>query len=159
MPISQTETLLLLLIGAAAGVFGTWCMDQAGAKLRKRGWIAGIPPGHVGKWFGWMAKGRVFHQDIALSPAVAISVPALYGIHYAIGLGLGALYAALRICYSPLALRLPYELGAATAYGVGTSVLAWFLMFLRWAMEPSARKDQRSTSSSARAWPTTAFTA
>jgi hypothetical protein len=145
MRISQLSWVAILAGGGIAGIFGTFCMDMGGAMLRRWGLIAGPPPAQVAKWFAYLPQGMTFHADIASVPALPISFRTLMTIHYGIGLILGVSYLGIRAWLS-LAERNPAsqaavqhilvrplplgsELLLALAYGIATSVFAWFLMF------------------------------
>lgn len=151
----QKSILTLLAVGTLAGLFGTWCMDQAGTRLRRRGIIAGPPAQQVAKWFAYLRRGRMRHADIAASPEIPISYSRLWVLHYGIGAVLGIGYPALHLLSShetsaermlssvveldatalsrsleaQLSYSLPTELLLALAFGVGTSLFAWFILF------------------------------
>jgi hypothetical protein len=139
--------LFLVISGAFAGLFGTWCMDRFGAVLRKRGIISGVSGSDFSKWLFWLARGKWKHTDISQSPAAVLSSRIAIGVHYGIGAVLGVVYACLHwvarfeqgilrtvSSASTDAIDLTWlsRLGflpCALLYGLATCVFAWFLMF------------------------------
>jgi uncharacterized membrane protein YagU involved in acid resistance len=115
-----------LKMGLVAGVVATLVMDLGAAVLRKLGVTAGVPPLLFGRWLAYLARGQLFHDDIATSAAMPVSMPLALLTHYAIGVALAVGYVALTRAW-------PLERGpewlVAVGYGVATSVFAWFLMF------------------------------
>jgi hypothetical protein len=100
-------------------------MDVVGAVGRKLGVVAGAPPETIGRWFGYLLRGRVTHEDIALAPPLPMELP-LAGLgHYMIGaaLGVGFLLVVRRASVAGSVLA------TALVYGAVTSVFAWLLMF------------------------------
>jgi hypothetical protein len=79
------------LIGTGAtAVMDLWAI------LRRR--LLGIPNtsyGLVGRWIGWMARGRFRHERIATTPAVRGEKAIGWIAHYAIGIAFAALLLAI----------------------------------------------------------------
>jgi hypothetical protein len=87
--------------------------------------IAPLAPNILGRWFASVARAHPFHEDIARaapgSHELAIAAP----VHYAIGISLTALFVLMsnRVGWHPR------SLSPALAFGVGTNVFPWLLMF------------------------------
>lgn len=105
-------------------MLATYGMDVAARRLVAPA-LGVKPPSGLGRWIGYMFRGRFTHEDIATAAPIAHEATIGMFAHYAIGLTLGAGYALL--------LRVPRphrnSVGRATAYGVATTVLPWFWMF------------------------------
>jgi hypothetical protein len=159
MRFSTDPIWISLIIGGLAGLFGTLCMDRIGGILRKRRTITGVPAVQVAKWFAYLPRGRLRHKNIANSAEIPVSMSRMRLIHYGIGLVLGVAYAPLHMLSSrtaeaidrfhrldrsvasldPVVLSalsrptlpytLPVELLFALAFGISTSVFAWFVLF------------------------------
>jgi hypothetical protein len=106
------------------GVLSTLSMDLlTGVAVRLR-LVAPLPPNLVGRWFASLARVQPFHTDIARAAPVNYELLiALLG-HYAIGTMLATLFV-----WATGAVGWTRSLGVALAFGVGTSVLPWLLMF------------------------------
>jgi hypothetical protein len=113
-----------LASAAVAGGLATYFMDVAGARIVAPALGRG-PAGGLGRWIGYMLKGKFTHEDISKAEPIPAEETIGMAAHYAIGLVLGAGYALL--------LRVPQprrsSLAGATAYGTATTVLPWFWMF------------------------------
>jgi hypothetical protein len=114
----------LLLQGIAAGVFATIVMDLAFIAGKVTGRIGAPFPLPVGRWAAHAVRGRVLHQTILESPAVRGEGPLTLVAHYLIGATLGTLFLLLM----PPAPAAATFLGAV-AFGTGTSLLPWLVMF------------------------------
>lgn len=116
---------LLIAVGALA----TLTMD-IGALLGQRLFQIGgdgprrTGPDILGRWVGYLARGRTTHRDILLAQPLTAEVPVGFLAHYLIGIALTFVYflvlAGAGWGSSPW---------LAVGYGVATSVFAWFLMF------------------------------
>lgn len=76
----------------AAGVAATALLDLWQQLLRL---AAGLPPTNwalVGRWAGEAARGRLFPGIVAQLPARAGELRAGWIVHYAVGIGYGAVY-------------------------------------------------------------------
>ena len=106
------------------GVLSTLSMDLlTGVAVRLR-LVAPLPTNLVGRWFASLARVQPFHTDIARAARVNYELLiALLG-HYAIGTMLATLFV-----WATGAVGWTRSLGVALAFGVGTSVLPWLLMF------------------------------
>jgi hypothetical protein len=109
-----------------AGLLATLIMD-VGARTTVApmlGVQAGGPK-TLGRWVGHLATGRFVHDDIAT--AAPVRHEAVIGVvaHYAIGLTLGEAYGLLL----RVRCRRRASCGLALAYGSGTTVFSWFVLF------------------------------
>lgn len=107
------------------GVFSTLTMDLLSAVAIRLRLVAPLAPNLIGRWFVSVARAQPYHADIARAAAVnhelAIAIP----IHYTIGVTLAAVY-----LWAMSELGWPKgDLLVAVAFGLGTSVLPWLLMF------------------------------
>jgi hypothetical protein len=109
---------------AVAGVLATWGMDVSARRIVAPA-LAVKPPSNLGRWIGYMLKGRFTHEDITKAAPIPREAAIAVVAHYAIGLALGAGYALLLRVPQPR----PSTLPRATAYGAATTVLPWFWMF------------------------------
>ncbi|MFS8972988.1 DUF2938 domain-containing protein [Cupriavidus necator] len=119
MPEAVEFLLAALLIGAGA----TLVMD-AWTVVRKR--MLGVPAldyALVGRWLGWLARGRLRHQPIAASAPVRGERLLGWVAHYLTGIAFAAI---LLGCWGMEWARLP-TLGPALVVGIG-SVAAPFLL-------------------------------
>lgn len=112
--------LSALFIGTAA----TAVMDLGGLALNG---IAGIPPPNyslVGRWFGYMGKGRFRHNPVSAS--VPIRGEGLIGwlVHYAVGI---AFAAVLLVAWGLDWVSQP-TIGPALIVGVGSLAAPFFVM-------------------------------
>jgi hypothetical protein len=117
-----------LLSGIAVGILATLTMD-IGAVVGFRLGVAGrgpspLGPSLIGRWVGYMAKGRFTHADILSSPPIPGEIALGVATHYLVGIILTFLYLAL-LSAAGAAPSVP----AALAYGIVTTGLTWFLMF------------------------------
>lgn len=105
------------------GLVATGLMDVWGAVRRP---LFGFPPldhALLGRWVGWMAKGRFRHAAIARTPALRGERVIGWLAHYVIGVSFAAL---LLVLAGPGWLARPTP-GPALGVGIGT-VLAPFLL-------------------------------
>jgi hypothetical protein len=77
-----------------------------------------------GRWFAHVAKGRVWHDDIAKSPAVAGEAAIGWVGHYAVGI----IYAVALLAIWGLGWASAPTLTPALIVGVVTISAGWFLM-------------------------------
>lgn len=117
--------LRVLWQGALAGVVATLVMDVGGGILRKLG-LASVPPASMGRWFGYIGRGQLVHDDIARAAPLSYEMPLALAAHYLIGIGLGTLFVAWMAIVPA---RGAWLFGVAVAYGLATSLFAWFVMF------------------------------
>ena len=109
---------------ALIGTGATAVMDLWGI-LRQR--IFGIPNmsyGLVGRWIGWMPRGRFRHDRIAATPPVKGEKAIGWAAHYAIGVAFAAVLLAL--CGPEWAQR--PTLAPALAFGIATVAAPFLLM-------------------------------
>jgi hypothetical protein len=114
----------LLIQGVLAGVFATFVMDLSLVAGKLAGFIRAPFPLPLGRWAANVARGRMFHSNILETPKVPAEGPVTLATHYVIGAGLGTCFVALA----------PQEAAGASflggvAFGTGTSLLPWLLMF------------------------------
>lgn len=106
------------------GVGATVLMDLW-ATARKRAF--NIPPpnyGLVGRWFAYLARGRLRHESIAGSPAVHGELLVGWVAHYVVGV----LFAALLLSVWGLAWVQHPMIGPALLVGIGTVVAPFLVM-------------------------------
>ena len=120
--------LHLSLAGVVVGILATLTMDL-GALLGVRLGIPGVGPRRtgpdlIGRWIGYLARGKFKHDDILRTPPLRGELPLGLLSHYAIGavfsLAYFALLGAMHIAPSFL---------TAILYGLATTIFPWFLMF------------------------------
>jgi hypothetical protein len=106
------------------GVLSTLSMDLLTGVAVGLRLVAPLPPNLVGRWFTSVARLQPFQADIArTTPVNHELLVALVG-HYAIGTVLATLFV-----WGTGEIGWTRSLGIALAFGVGTSVLPWLLMF------------------------------
>jgi hypothetical protein len=114
----------LIVKALIGGVLATMSMDIGAVIGHKLGFLKGVHPELLAKWFGWIFRGKLIHQSIETAPAVAFPFPALILMHYMIG-------TTLAVTYVLILHRTGWRgnVVSATAFGIGTNVLPWLLMF------------------------------
>jgi DUF2938 family protein len=115
----------LLVRGVVVGIVATLTMDALTLAAVRLGVSAPLAPALVGRWFASVARARPFHADIAQAAPLDHELAIVFPVHYAIGITLALLYL---LSASVLGLS-PRQWAPALAFGLGTSVLAWLLMF------------------------------
>jgi hypothetical protein len=120
--------LHLSIAGVVIGILATVTMDL-GAILGVRLGVPGPGPRRtgpdlIGRWVGYLARGKFKHDDILRAPPLRGELPLGLFSHYAIGVGLTLAYFALLG-----AMRIAPSFLTAILYGLATTVLPWFLMF------------------------------
>lgn len=124
MPEAVEFLLAALLIGAGA----TLVMD-AWTVVRKR--MLGVPAldyALVGRWLGWLVRGRLRHHPIAASAPVRGEQLFGWVAHYLTGIAFAAILLA---CWGMEWARLP-TLGPALVVGIGSVAAPFLLMQQRW---------------------------
>ncbi|CUH75350.1 DUF2938 domain-containing protein [Tropicibacter naphthalenivorans] len=124
----------LIWAGVLIGIGGTVAMD-IWALLLHRLAGQGMPNwGNVGRWVGWLPRGRVFHDDIGLAAPVRGEVALGWAFHYFVGVVYGAVFALL---VGPGWFDTP-TFWQAWLWGIVTISGGWFLlhpgMGLGWAL-------------------------
>lgn len=117
--------LTLVGYGAATGTAATLLMDVSNVLWTALG-IRGLDPATFGKWLDALLAGDLVSENLAAAPPS--DVPPVIGllIHYSIGITLATAFVVL-FCRTPAARDRPLLAGAA--FGVATSVFAWFIAF------------------------------
>lgn len=88
-------TMGLIWAGALIGIGGTVAMDLW-ALVLNRVFGQGLPNwGNVGRWVGWLVRGRVFHDDIAAAAPVRGEVALGWAFHYVVGVLYGVAFALI----------------------------------------------------------------
>ena len=107
------------------GVISTLSMDLLSAVASQLRLTAPLSPNLMGRWFASVARAAPFHADIARATPASHELILALPVHYAIGIGLAALYlwVAPRIGWPPRTLT------SALAFGLCTNALPWLLMF------------------------------
>ncbi|WP_417206117.1 DUF2938 family protein [Antarctobacter sp.] len=81
--------------GVLIGIGGTVAMDLW-ALLLNRLAGQGLPNwGNVGRWVGWLFRGRVFHDDIGAAAPVRGEVALGWAFHYFVGVVYGVVFALI----------------------------------------------------------------
>ena len=116
-----------VLLAALVGILTTATSD-VGSIIGSRLGVGGpgprtSGPDIIGRWFGYMLRGRFSHANILQEPRLPGELPIGLAAHYLIGIiftfALGALV---------LALHLTSTILPAIAFGLATVVFPWFLM-------------------------------
>ena len=115
----------MLWRSVAAGAIATLSLDVLSVVALRLHLSAPLPPNLIGRWFAFVARGKLLHADIAQTPAVSREIAIALPLHYAIGIVLTGVY----IWAVSYAGRSPRNLALALAFGLSTSVLPWLLMF------------------------------
>jgi hypothetical protein len=112
--------LSALIVGAGA----TAAMDLWGIARQR---LLGIPAANyalVGRWLGWMPRGRFVHDSIAATPSVRYEGLIGWAAHYVIGIAFaGVLLSAFGIAWIQAPTIMP-----ALLIGVGTVAAPFLLM-------------------------------
>jgi len=116
---------MMLWRSVAAGAIATLSLDVLSVVALRLHLSAPLPPNLIGRWFAFVARGKLLHADIAQTPAVSREIAIALPLHYAIGIVLTGVY----IWAVSYAGRSPRNLALALAFGLSTSVLPWLLMF------------------------------
>lgn len=116
---------MMMWRSVAAGVIATLSMDVLSVVALRLHLSAPLPPNLIGRWFAFIARGRLYHADIAHTPPVPHEIAIALPFHYAIGIVLTGVY----IWALSYAGRSPRNLALALAFGLCTNVLPWLLMF------------------------------
>jgi hypothetical protein len=109
---------LLIGIGATA-IFDLW-----GLFLKHAFGLPGANWGPVGRWFCHLARGTVYHEDIAKARPFAYERAVGWIGHYAVGV----LFAAILLALVPVHWRQEPTLMPALLVGLVTVGAGWFLL-------------------------------
>lgn len=115
----------MLWRSVAAGAIATVSLDVLSTVASRLHLSAPLPPNLIGRWFAFVARGKLSHADIAQTPAVSHEIAIALPLHYAIGIVLTGIYIGALLHAG----RSPRNLALALAFGLCTSVLPWLLMF------------------------------
>lgn len=110
-----------------AGLLATATMDAASV-LATRGALLRpgpdpVGPKFLGRWVGYMARGRLRHAHIVETPELPRETLLGFVTHYAVGMALSAVYFML--------LRLVKarpNVASALLYGAATSLFSWLIV-------------------------------
>ena len=123
----------IILAGLVIGVGGTVAMDAWALVLHK---LADVPLpnwGNVGRWFGYIPQGTVFHKDISAAEALPNEVRLGWLAHYSVG----AIYGMIWAIFAGSAWLATPTFGPVWPFAIVTMVAGWFLlhpgMGLGWA--------------------------
>jgi DUF2938 family protein len=119
-----THTVLL----AALVGFLTTATSDVGSLIGSRLGVGGPGPRTggpdiIGRWFGYMLRGRFSHASIVQEPRLSGELPIGLAVHYLIGIIFTITFGVL-----VLALHLTSTILPAIAFGLATVVFPWFLM-------------------------------
>ena len=117
------DTLLQVLEVVAVGAGATAVMDAWIAALARLG-VRGLDLALVGRWLGYLVRGKWSHDAIAKAPPVAHERALGWLVHYAVGIAFAALLVAL---FGRGWLRDPTFV-PALAVGVATGVAPWLVL-------------------------------
>lgn len=108
-----------------AGILATVIMDFLSAVSVKSRLIAPLSPRLIGRWFAFVARGKLLHRDIGQAAPINHEMAIAVAVHYAIGLTLALTYLLASAGLS-LNLRDPI-----TAFGFAfcTNIFPWLFMF------------------------------
>lgn len=120
----RSMTLEILTQGIFLGIVATICMDIWAAIAKH---VLGLPTADwalVGRWFGYMPKGVLFHDPIADSPAIPNELAIGWIAHYCTGIVYGVGYLIIvRTLFSA-----DPTLLSALAFGLATLGAPWLIM-------------------------------
>jgi hypothetical protein len=121
----DSRTFLLSLI---VGVLATLTLDVTSIIGFRLG-IAGKGPRRsgpdlIGRWFGYMMRGKFKHTDIVETPALNGEAVLGLAAHYVIGILLTLLYIGI-----VLVAHATPTIPSAVVFGAATVVFPWFIMF------------------------------
>ena len=123
----------------AIGVLATITMDAAmvaASKLDPERFVSEkLTPEIIGRWAAGLTRGRWRHEDIAAEPPVAGEAAIGLAVHYGTGLTLTAAYLSyLRLTGARSGVL------KATAYGAGTALLPFLVMYPSWGYGAFGRR-------------------
>jgi hypothetical protein len=84
--------IMMMWRSVAAGVIATLSMDVLSVVALRLHLSAPLPPNLIGRWFAFIARGRLYHADIAHTPPVPHEIAIALPFHYAIGIVLTGVY-------------------------------------------------------------------
>lgn len=116
--------LSLILATIACGIGATALLDLWAILLNKTAGLALPDWALVGRWFGHLPAGKVFHDDIGLAEPVPDELALGWIMHY----GVGILFAAILVAIAgPGWLRAPTFI-PAWILGIATVGCGWFIL-------------------------------
>ena len=107
-----------------AGVFATVVLDLWQRLVHA---TIGIPPANwafIGRWFGYLPRGRFVHRPIAATVALPGELALGWTLHYLIGIAYGFAYLGLMV----FGLDRPPTLLNGLAFGAASVVIPWFIL-------------------------------
>lgn len=113
-----------MLFAVLIGVGATMIMDAWGVARHRLFDIVPANYGMVGRWIGYMPRGRFRHDSIAAAKPIPGERVIGWVAHYLIGVAFAALLIAI---WGPAWIQRP-TLGPALTVGIGTVAAPFFLM-------------------------------
>ncbi|MBT4087162.1 MAG: DUF2938 family protein [Deltaproteobacteria bacterium] len=114
---------MIILEAILMGIFATFLMDVlAGFLAKKKLMFAFITPEEVGRWFLYIFRGKLVHEDIRKTPELKNEKLWCLGSHYLIGIALAGIYLFLDLNVS--AIR--EQVWISLAFGIATVIFPWF---------------------------------
>ncbi|KHQ55047.1 DUF2938 family protein [Mameliella alba] len=125
--------------GVVIGIGGTVAMDLWALLLDRLAGQGRPNWGNVGRWVGWLFRGRVFHEDIGAAAPVAGERALGWAFHYLVGVVYGVVFALI---VGGAWFDAPV-FWMAWIWGIVTIAGGWFLlhpgMGLGWALSRTER--------------------
>jgi hypothetical protein len=138
-PAAGGKTMLVVVLGACAGIGSTVTMDALGSATRRIGLTAGAKGQWIGRWYMGMTKGQFVYSNIAVVPEQVGEKRAALAGHYVIGVALAVLY----VVGAGWVGVSPGSFVVAVSYGLATCVFPWFLVFPALGFGVFGRKGPR----------------
>lgn len=133
---SYSYPVNLILSGLILGVGATLIMDVWAAFLKLAFDVSGLNLSMLGRWIGYLFKGKLLHNGIGQSPPIAGEALIGWVCHYLIGITFAGV---LLFFWGTSWLKSP-TLGPALIIGLGTLVFPYFLMQPGFGMGIAASK-------------------
>jgi len=114
---------MIIIESILMGVFATLIMDFIAGILAKRKIIQPfITPEAIGRWFLYIFKGKLIHEDINKTPPLKNEKLWCLISHYLIGIGLAGVY----LLIESIEPAIQNQIWVPLIYGTGTVFLPWF---------------------------------
>jgi hypothetical protein len=119
--------LEIWLVSFIGGFVGSVFMDVIEEKMAKVGISSGVTGAYIGRWASGLIRGTFFHKNISNTASAKNELRIGQVFHFVVGGGVVALFYPLLI--ELIAINEPLNhLLLATAFGLATSVLPWFVL-------------------------------